>query len=93
MSKGRGSNAASARCSRSWRRPRSPVSTVAWGPAASSARVIAADGHLDGKSVRVELFEVDDHRGIDDAARSALLVSHGGSGPESSRDRGRHEIG
>ncbi len=40
-SKGIGSQVAVAQCKRSWRRARSSLSSVAWGPAASSARVMA----------------------------------------------------
>jgi hypothetical protein len=39
-SKGKGSQVVLAHCSRSWRRARSSLSSVAWGPAANSARVI-----------------------------------------------------
>ncbi len=47
-SKGSGSKAASVRWSRSWRRARSAGSDVAWGPAASSAKVRALTATSEG---------------------------------------------
>ena len=49
-STGKGSNVASARCNRSWRRARSAGSAVACGPAASSAIVIADTATSKGRS-------------------------------------------